>query len=229
MRAFLILALAAAAEPSPAQEAYLYRAQFVQAAPGRQLEMIELVKAMKDEPVFAIRHSQGDKWDLMLLSPVGSYADYYAADRAARRRKAEQPEKLRELTAWQEDLFVFGPPLEDVRAAFSKASFFHLEIFRALPGRQADLLKERRMEGAYQRTLKRPENLIFTRDQGASWDLFTLGFYRDLKHYAESADIPEKDQEAAAKAAGFEAATRIGPYLRTIIAEHHDTLAVAVK
>jgi len=85
------------------------------------------------------------------------------------------------------------------------------------------------MENAYQKALARPENFIFVRDQGASWDLFTLGFYRNLKHYAESADIPEKDQESAAKSAGFEASNRIGPYLRTLIAEHHDTLAVAVK
>ena len=26
------------------------------------------------------------------------------------------------------------------------------------------------------------------RDAGADWNLFTIGFYRDLKHYAESAD-----------------------------------------
>jgi hypothetical protein len=85
------------------------------------------------------------------------------------------------------------------------------------------------MENAYQRTLKRPENFIFVRDQGAAWDLFTLGFYRNLKHYAESADISESDQETAARAAGFEGAARIGSYLRTLIAMHHDTLAVAVK
>ncbi|MGH6802583.1 MAG: hypothetical protein ACREC3_04360 [Methyloceanibacter sp.] len=85
------------------------------------------------------------------------------------------------------------------------------------------------LENAYLKALKRPENLVFVRDSGAGWDLFTLGSYRDLKHYAESADIPEKDQEAAARAAGFEAASRIGTYLRTLIREHHDTLAVAVK
>lgn len=85
------------------------------------------------------------------------------------------------------------------------------------------------MENAYQKALNRPQNFIFVRDQGAAWDVFTLGCYRDLKHYAESADIAEKDQEAAAKAAGFEAANRIGPYLRTLIAQHHDTLAVSVK
>ena len=46
---------------------------------------------------------------------------------------------------------------------------------------------------------------------------------------AESAGIAETEQEAAAKAAGFEAANRIGPYLRTLINSHHDTLAVSVK
>ena len=70
--------------------------------------------------------------------------------------------------------------------------------------------------------------MIFVRDQGASWDLFTVGFYRDLKHYAESADIPEVSQEAAAKAAGFESVRGIGPFLRTLIVSHHDTLAVAI-
>jgi hypothetical protein len=85
------------------------------------------------------------------------------------------------------------------------------------------------MENAYLKTLGRPQNLIFIRDQGAAWDLFTIGFYRDLKHYAESADISEAAQEAAARAAGFEGATRIGPYLRTLISSHHDTLAVAIK
>lgn len=85
------------------------------------------------------------------------------------------------------------------------------------------------MENAYARSLKEPENFIFVRDQGAAWDIFTIGVFRDLKHYAESADVSAKDQEAAAKAAGFEAPSQIGPYLRRFIREHHDTLAVAVR
>ena len=67
------------------------------------------------------------------------------------------------------------------------------------------------------------------RDSGAAWDLFTVGGYRDLKHYAESADVPAAKQEEAAKAAGFDGSKAIGPYLRTFIALHHDTLAVAIK
>lgn len=241
MKTLLLTALLIFLPGNPVQAGendYLYNARFVQAAPGRLLELIDLYKkhvpvyaAAGDETPLIIRHTQGDKWDLMLLLPVGSYADYYRDDRAERRMKAEQPyaAKLKELIAWQEDLYVKGPPLADLKAALPQAGFFHVEIFIALPGKHAELYKEREMENAYQRALKRPGTFIFTRDQGAAWDLFTLGLYRDLKHYAESADILEKDQEAAAKTAGFQSAKDIGPYLRTLIQQHHDTLAVRVK
>jgi hypothetical protein len=171
------------------KEAFLYQARFVQAAPGKLLELIDLYKSrgpvyssIGDERPLWIRHSQGDQWDLMLLFPMASYTEYYRADRVAKRQEADQKfsARFKECIAWQEDLFVYGPPLVDLRAAFAKASFFHLEIFHALPGRQAELYREREMENAYQRALHRPENFIFVRDQGAGWDLFTLGLYRDL-------------------------------------------------
>jgi hypothetical protein len=239
MRIILLICILVSPSNTPAGAGgYLYNARFVQAAPGKLLALIDHYKArmaayraIGDEAPLWIRHSQGDKWDLMLLFPMGSYGEYYQTDRVAGRQKAGRDfeESAKGLIAWQEDLFVYGPALPDLRKASAGAAFFHLEIFQSLPGKQAELYKEREMENLYQRALRRPENLIFVRDQGASWDLFTVGFYRDLKHFAESADIPEKDQEAAAKAAGFEASNRIGPYLRTLIAAHHDTLAVAVK
>jgi len=233
----LTLGLAAPA-PVPG---FLYKASLVQAAPGKLLEVVELYKSLRagaaesaDEPPLWMRHSQGDRWDLLLLYPIGSYADYYASDRVAKREKALRAveavaAKLRDSIAWQEDVFVFGPPPAELRARSAGSAFFHVEMFHALAGRRADLLREREMENVYLKALGRPQNLIFVRDQGAGWDVFTIGFYRDLKHYAESADIPEAAQEAAARAAGFEGASRIGPYLRGLIGSHHDTLAVAIK
>jgi hypothetical protein len=47
--------------------------------------------------------------------------------------------------------------------------------------------------------------------------------------YAESADVGEAKQAEAARAAGFDGAKAIGPYLRTLISLHHDTLAVAIR
>jgi len=233
------LAIILCAPSSRPQQKYLYKASLVQAAPGKLLDLIDAYKELwaaesrvaGEEAPLWMRHSQGDRWDLLILYPMGSYSDYYRRERLAARERAVEPsrEKLQQDIAWQEDVFAYGPPLEEVRKPFSGASFFHVEMFQALPGRQGGLYKEREMENAYAREVKEPENLIFVRDQGAAWDLFTIGCFRDLKHYAEGADVSVKDQESAAKAAGFQSASQIGPYLRIFIALHHDTLAVTVK
>ncbi|HLJ90844.1 MAG TPA: hypothetical protein VKZ53_28830 [Candidatus Angelobacter sp.] len=238
---YLIAAILLYAICAQASDSYLYKVTLVQAAPGKLTELIDLYKARSaafqkagDEAPFWMRHSQGDHWDLMLLFPIGSYSDYYRPDRVQKRSQAEDSmattlEKIRDDIAWQEDLFAAGPPLADLRGAFAAGSFFHVEMFEAMPGKFSDLLRERQMENAYAKALKEPENFIFVRDQGAAWSMFTIGVFRNLKHYAESADVSPKDQAAAAKAAGFEATSEIGPYLRRFIRSHHDTLAVAVK
>jgi len=233
------LAVILCAPSSHPQQKYLYKASLVQAAPGKLLDLIDAYKdlwaaesrvAGEEAPLW-MRHSQGDRWDLLILYPMGSYSDYYRSERVAAREKAVERWRAMVQTAiaWQEDVFAYGPPLDEVRKAFSGAGFFHVEMFQVLPGRQAALYEEREMENAYARALKEPENLIFVRDQGAAWDLFTVGCFRDLKHYAESANVSPQDQEAAAKAAGFASPSQVGPYLRIFIALHHDTLAVAVK
>ena len=237
----LFLLAALGSNPASAQPTYLYRTTLIQAAPGKLLEVVDMYKAgwpglrdSGDDPPIAMRHSQGDRWDLLLLFPMGNYADYYSADRVARRQKARDAAKadLARLTddiAWTEDVFVYGSPLEEVRGRLAKAGFFHVEMFEALPSKAIELYKQREMENAYSKALGLPDNLIFVRDSGAAWDVYTIGAYRDLKHYAESADVPEAKQEEAAKAAGFAGVKAIGPYLRTLISLHHDTLAVAIK
>ena len=237
---FAVLLLGGCGSAAAADNTYLYKVTLVQAAPGKLLDLIDLYKSQAaalaakeigDEAPLWMRHSQGDHWDLMILFPMGSYSDYYQRERAAKRAQlsAGLADKFKADIAWQEDLFAYGPPLAELRKAFAAGAFFHVEMFVALPGQLADLYKEREMENAYAKAIKEPENFIFVRDQGAPWDIFTIGVFRDLKHYAEGADVPAKDQEAAAKAAGFTAPNQIGPYLRRFIREHHDTLAVAVK
>ncbi len=237
-------AAAAAAEPASPKPAYLYKTTFVRAAPGKLLDLIALFKdrmafydAAGDERPLWWRHTQGDQWDLMLLTPMGSYAEYFAKGRIAKREKAEASAGVPSgfsraydaCAAWREDLFVFGPPLEAVKKAFAEAGFYHIEIFVSLPGKQEELFKERQMESAYQAAIGRPEYMIFVRDQGASWDIFTLDFYRDQKHWSESSDLSKEERDAAAKRAGFAGADAIGPSMRTLIEFHRDTMGVAIK
>jgi hypothetical protein len=239
------VAALAAAEPQSSEPTYLYKATFVRAAPGKLLELIAVYKsrmalddASGDERPFWWRHTQGDHWDLMLLFPMESYTEYYSKERVYRRKQAAEAfsippkdfaQKLQACSAWREDVFVMGPPLEAVKKAFEGTAYYHIEIFIALPGKQAELFKEREMENIYQVGTGRLENMIFVRDQGAAWDLFTLGCYRDLKHWAESADVPKEKREQAARQAGFNNPDEIGPYMRTLIDMHRDTMGVAIK
>ena len=224
---FITVVCSAFAQEQP----FLYRASLVQAAPGKLVELIDLYKTHAgQQPPLWMRHSQGDRWDLLILKPMGSYADYYRADAIkARQQDAGWEQRRKALVAWEEDVFVYGPPEAMLRKAFADSGFFHVEMFRSLPGMRAELLKEREMENAYARAVKQPDNFIFVRDQGASWDVFTVGCFRNLKHYAESADVSPDAAAAAAKAAGFDSAAAIGPYLRRFISDHHDTLAVSIR
>src|SRR5512136_213427 len=85
----------AAGEPAPPKPVYLYKATFVRAAPGKLLDLIALYKerlpvieAAGDARPFWWRHTQGDQWDLMILTPMGSYSEYYAKARIDKRDKA---------------------------------------------------------------------------------------------------------------------------------------------
>jgi hypothetical protein len=102
-------------------------------------------------------------------------------------------------------------------------------MFQALAGKRDALIEERKMESAFNRARARPEALLFTHEQGAAWDVITIDGFRNWRHYAESETIPVETNEAAAKKAGFANADAIGPYLRSLILLHHDTLATIVK
>ena len=222
-------------------DTYLYKVTLIRAAPGHLLDVIDAYRdrvpvydaAGEQRPVM-IRHSQGDHWDLMVIEPVQSLPAYYGSDRVARRVSAgeaagasphEFDARLQQIISWKEETFFSGVPVQEFRRLFDAANYFHVEMFVALPGKGQELHEERVMENEYLRRIGRPQNLIFAKALGGSWDSFTLGFYRDIKHFAESADTPADLQQEAAVAAGFEGADKIGTYLRELISRHNDTLA----
>jgi hypothetical protein len=246
-----VAVLAAASGPAPGQEVatgapkVLYRLQMVQAAPGRLLDLIDLVKkhaalavAGGEAAPVIMRHSQGDHWDLAVLWPMGDWEAYHSRARAAKREAAAKAagftaddveRQLDPMVSWHEDLYLRGPSVEALRAHVKDAGLLHYEMMQALPGRREALIEERRMENAFNRNRGRGETLIFVREAGAAWDVVTLGVYRSWTQYAESDLITKEASDDAARRAGFTGSDGVGPYMRTLISTHRDTLGPPVK
>jgi len=223
--AAILLALPQLAGAQSMRGDSLYRFTLLRAAPGRLLELVGALKATgiaaPASKALVLRHSQGDHWDIMVLQPLASYATLFKDGRPA----ALVAEGL---VAWQEDGFVRGPDIDGL-PGFREGGLFQAEMFHALGEKRAELVKEREMENANLRGIGRPANAIFVRELGASWDCFTLGAYRGWTHYAERDSVPKEKAAAAAKAAGFASDEQIGPYLRSLILDHHDSLLTPVR
>ena len=221
-------------------QAQLYRVKLIRAAPGELLNLIELYKDdMKNhssfgiEKPFLMRHSQGDQWDLMLIYPIASMKTHFSKAAMDKRKKSKTLAKnygdpfYEKISSHQEAVFA-GPDKDEFTRLFTKYGYYHVEIFTALAGKQAELLKQRQMENIYYKELNRRQNLIFTKVTGPTWDIFTIGVYKDLKDFAKGGGTPEEQEQAAIKA-GFKGVNFIGSYLRELLLEHHDTLAGAVR
>jgi len=242
LAAWMLAPRAGAQAPAPLQDtgSDLYRFVIIQASPGRLLELIDLYKARLaviqaggDELPFIAKHSQGDFWDLCVIYPSASFTEYYSQERVAKREaaakasglpNAEFAQKFYAMVAWHEDLYAEGPPLAVFREHVRGAGLAHFEMLQALPGKRDELIKERQAENVYNRERGRPPTLIFVHDQGAAWDVITLDVFRDWRHFAEQETIPAEVSAAAAKKAGFASPDAIGPYMRTLISTHRDTL-----
>ncbi len=213
----------------------------IRAAPGKLLEVIDLLKEdMKNYQQFGIeqpylmRHSQGDHWDLMMIYPINDLSSYYGDTfqsglEGSNSLSKSYGDAFYKQISYQEESIVAGPEKALFHNWFQQYGYYHVEIFTSLAGKQAELLKERQMENVYLEEINRRPNFIFTKLTGASWDIFTIGYYTGIKDYASSADISVEDEDRAAKKAGFQSVYTIGSYLRELLLEHHDTLAGAVR
>ena len=224
--ALILLALfagpaASAVDPSGLEGDYLYKVSTVRAAPGRFEELLAWLESRRDKIPFVMRHSQGDQWDLMIISPLGTWAAF-----ATRARPAELPEIL---IAFEEDHFAFGPPVNELRDAYADNGFFHIEMFNAAPGKAKLLFEQRRKENAYLVATGQTPNMIFRRSAGSDVDVFTIGFHADFEAFAAPGRASDADKEQAARDAGFKDRADISFYLRSLISSHHDTLAVKVQ
>jgi len=222
---------------------YLYKVSTIRAATGKLSPLLDWIAELKESdyfetagehPPFVMRHSQGDQWDLLIISPMESWTSYYSASGVDARDEAmaAHGELLApgyDLIAFDEDNFAYGPSLNAVRAAFESNDFYHIEMFKAAPGKAVELFGQREMENVYLSSTGQIPNMIFRRSAGSDVDVFTIGFHKSLEAFAAPASATDEEKEAAAKAAGFKDRSDISFYLRSLLSGHHDTLAVKVE
>ena len=222
---------------------YLYKVSTVRAALGEFENLLNWIAELKASDYFEdagkgapylMRHSQGDQWDLMIITPMESYAKYYAKSAIRKRDNAAEKHaallaKGEGLIAFDEDHFAYGPPLSEVDREYAANAFYHIEMFHAAPGKAAALFEQRQMENEYLETTGQTTNMIFSRAGGSDVDVFTIGFHENLEAFAAPSGATAEEAEAAAIAAGFKARSDISFYLRSLISSHHDTLAVKVE
>lgn len=222
----------------------LYRFVTIQAAPGRLSDLLALyrsrvpvMESSGDEMPVLVRHSQGDRWDLLVIYPIGSFSAYYSPERVTRRDAAGKAsgvtntafqDQLDQLTEWHEDVFVWGPAVAELRSYVAGNTVAHLEMMQAMAGRHEDLTRERYMEGDFNVYRGRPRMLVFTHEQGAAWDVITLDAWKDWRQYGELQMVAPEVSEAAARKAGFPNADAVTATMRRLINSHHDTLGTFV-
>jgi len=198
------------------------------AAPGNFPALLELVKTTdwqaldNGRPIF-MRHSQGNHWDLMLLSTP-------CASSACLKSMREFGEKTAKLVDFELSFLAWSDTnWKEVHQQADSAGLFHIEMFHAAAGKNAALQRQRRIENAYLAATGQKENIIFRVHYGSDIDMFTIGFHESLSSFASQGPSSSEAAEKAAVEAGFKNRADISFHLRELIVGHHDTLAVPVK
>ena len=200
------------------------------AAPGKLPALLELIETtnwtgFEDGKPIVMRHSQGNHWDLMLVGlhkNPGSDVNHLNVERFDRAANQLVDFELSFLSrtnlTWAE-----------LQAEAENSNLFHIEMFQAGAGKHDALMRQRVIENDFIKRIGQKPNTIFTVVGGSDFDIFTIGFYKDLQTYATPANVTQEQTEAAAKAAGFKNRADVSFLLRELIVGHQDTLAVKVK
>lgn len=225
----------AAALTAAEERAGEYIITTIRAAPGAWVELKTLIEAQgvpgdvagEDRAVpYRIRHSQGDQWDFMLIQPISGGGAYFQTERqmADARFRAE----VARLADFSEDWIVSGPSHDELAQLYAGAGLYHVEMFRARAGLKDELIDQRQRENDFLAAIGETTNAVFVGKFGADWDVMTIGFHENLTAYAASGGASAEEEDAAARANGFDGTAGIAPYLRSLLVSHNDTLAVTM-
>ena len=174
----------------------------------------------------------------MILTPMESYPSSYPKTggqaRQGRRRSRPLMGRFRPparcLLVRKEDVFVSRPPLSSSSNEFEGMAISTSRFMVSLPGEQA---KSSTRSGDRGECLRRRGAGRTTWSSSAirapRRTSTRLGCYLDLQHWAASSPLTKEQREKWRPGGGLHGRDAIGPYMRTLIDFHRDTMGVAIK
>src|SRR4030095_11730759 len=136
-----------AAPAGAGKRADVYHVHFAKAALGKAAQLGDWLKtpdpkAPMPEHFIVLRHQDGDAWDYVVITHLGTKATVEAAGTAV-------PSDKRDLSAWPHDTFVNGPSWEEFSRAMgigdsaskTAGSVYSVSYYRPAPGHREQLEK----------------------------------------------------------------------------------------
>jgi hypothetical protein len=182
----------------------VYHVHFTKAALGKAAQLGDWLKTpdshspMPDHFV-VLRHQDGDAWDYVVITHLGSKASVEAAGTAV-------PPDKRDLSAWHTDTFVNGPSWEEFTRtmgidADSKSkttgSVYSVSYYRPAPGHR-EQLEKMLGEAPSAPSDTTAGNVLMQHLEGSNWTFLTIARYNSWDDFAKGeknsvADTTKKD------------------------------------
>src|SRR5438105_4714198 len=176
----------------------VYHVHFTKAALGKAVQLGDWLKTpdpsnpMPDHFI-VLRHQNGDAWDYVVITHLGSKATVEAAGTAV-------PPDKRDLSEWHTDTFVNGPSWEEFTRAMgidadskskTTGSVYSVSYYRPAPGHREQL------EKMLSETPSAPNdttagNVLMQHLEGAGWTFLSIARYNSWDDFATG----EKDAVA---------------------------------
>jgi len=215
-----------AQRPVPAAWSQIYHVSFVQAAPGKIVELEKMMTtpapgATSPAHVLFLRHREGSPWDFVTIEHIGATATV----------ETGWPGPARELRAWHDDTFVAGPPWDvfakamgiDSRSGEGAAEpVYVVSTYRGAAGHRAQL--DDTLEKVQASASQPGRGVVLRHVEGGAWDSLVLQRYDSWRDFA--ADMSDATAEQRERRAGL--TQPAGLALREHAGSHSDSIAVRV-
>jgi heme-degrading monooxygenase HmoA len=167
----------------------VYHVHFTKAALGKAVQLGDWLKtpdrnvAMPGH-LLVLRHQDGDAWDYVVITHLGTEATVKAAGTPV-------PPDKRDLSAWHTDTFVNGPSWEEFTKAMgidgdsaskTSGSVYVVSYYRPAPGHRQQL--EKMLSEAPGANDASAGNVLMQHLEGADWTFLTIARYNSWEDFA---------------------------------------------